>query len=73
MIVTVTDPDGHEVRLPAPPIGLSGTPSGIRHAPPQLGADTVRVMSEWLGWSDERIERTRATGAFGRTTSEEQA
>jgi len=72
MIVTVTDPEGHEVRLPAPPIGLSATPAGIRHAPPRLGADTGAVMREWLGWNEERIERTRATGAFGRTTPEEQ-
>lgn len=71
MIVEIDDGEGTPIRLPAPPLRLSATPTGIRRAPPRLGADTDEVMGEWLGWSDERLARAHAAGAFGGPQAEE--
>ncbi|MEX1295491.1 MAG: CoA transferase [Candidatus Limnocylindrales bacterium] len=70
MIVSVQGADGEELRLPAPPVRLSATPTSIRRPPPELGADTAGVLGEWLGWSRERIEQEDGAGAFGRQPSE---
>jgi crotonobetainyl-CoA:carnitine CoA-transferase CaiB-like acyl-CoA transferase len=64
MIATIQHPAG-AVRIPAPPLRLSGTPPGIRHAPPRLGADTGAVLQEWLGWDDAAIREAASQGAFG--------
>jgi crotonobetainyl-CoA:carnitine CoA-transferase CaiB-like acyl-CoA transferase len=65
MIATIDHPDAGPVRMPAPPLRMSGTPASIRSAPPRLGADTDEAMREWSGWSDERVDAARARGAFG--------
>jgi crotonobetainyl-CoA:carnitine CoA-transferase CaiB-like acyl-CoA transferase len=71
MIVSIEDAAGGELRLPAPPVRLSSTPAGIRHAPPDLGADTAGVLGEWLGWSEARIGQAAVAGAFGPERDEE--
>jgi crotonobetainyl-CoA:carnitine CoA-transferase CaiB-like acyl-CoA transferase len=70
MIETVEHPDAGPVRMPAPPLRLSQTPTSIRRAAPQLGADTDAALLEWCGWPAERIEQARADGAFGEPKEE---
>jgi len=47
MLVEVPQPDGSRpVVLPAPPIKLAGTPSGVYRRPPRLGEHTAEVLAE---------------------------
>ena len=64
MIIEVEHPDG-PVRMPAPPLRMTGNPPSVRRAPPRLGAHTEAALGEWLGWDDARIEEARSQGAFG--------
>lgn len=65
LIADVPDPVAGNLRLVAPPLGLSATPPSIRRPPPRLGADTRDALREWLGWEDRRIEDAARDGAFG--------
>ena len=46
----------------ANPVKFSKTPVSYRHAPPVLGADTVDILSNDLGLSDEEINQLRDKG-----------
>ena len=56
---------GAPARLIASPLRLSGTPAGIRRAPPVLGEHTEEVLRELLGCDDAEIGELRAAGAIG--------
>jgi crotonobetainyl-CoA:carnitine CoA-transferase CaiB-like acyl-CoA transferase len=47
-VADMASADGENLRLPAPPIGLSGTPASVRRPPPRLGehSDDIRAWLE---------------------------
>ena len=55
------------------PIKLSETPGSVRTAPPTLGQHTAEVLSEWLGWTVDQINRSAASGAFGKSEAHKDA
>ncbi len=66
---------GYLVRLEHPEVGqrthvgipwtLGGKPCKVASPAPVRGADTVAVLSNLLGYSSEKIDRLRKTGALG--------
>jgi crotonobetainyl-CoA:carnitine CoA-transferase CaiB-like acyl-CoA transferase len=52
-----------ELPTVANPVGFSRTPVCYGLAPPTLGQHTNEVLGDWLGYSDEKIEALRASGA----------
>lgn len=54
---------GTMVRTVRPPIKMSATPPTIRSGAPPLGAHTVEVLAEKLGYDAERVTRSLASGA----------
>jgi crotonobetainyl-CoA:carnitine CoA-transferase CaiB-like acyl-CoA transferase len=43
---------------------LSGTPADVSGIPPSLGQDTIDVLTEYLGYDDERLGDLFAAGAL---------
>ncbi len=63
MIDIMERPDLEEpVQIPASPLRLSETPTGIRKVPPTLGADTKNILSTLLGLSEIEIAALRKHG-----------
>jgi benzylsuccinate CoA-transferase BbsF subunit len=66
--------DGHFVKLPHPEHGtvvvegsrttMSETPAVVEGVPPLLGQDTVDVLTEVLGYDDDRLATLFAAGAI---------
>ena len=56
--------DGTPVPLTGPPVKFSGTPTRIRSAAPEPGADTSAVLAE-LGVAGDELAALRASGALG--------
>ncbi len=56
--------DGAELRLTANPIRMSQTPPDARLAPPTLGQDTDRVLSEVLGLDEAELRRLRESNTL---------
>ena len=48
----------------ANPIRYSATPIDDYRAPPSLGEGNADILSDWLGFSPEQIERAHASGAL---------
>ena len=65
MAVTMPHPQADGVTLVANPIRMSETPVAYDRAPPMLGADTDRVLSELLQVDEAELARLRATGVIG--------
>jgi crotonobetainyl-CoA:carnitine CoA-transferase CaiB-like acyl-CoA transferase len=63
MIETVEHATAGAVRVLGVPIKLSGTPGGVRAAPPALGQHTREVLQGDCGLSDEEIDELRSSGA----------
>lgn len=63
-IVRVPDERRGEIAMQNVFPRLSDTPGEVRHAGPELGADTEPVLEEWLGISGERIESLRKGGVI---------
>lgn len=59
MVVEV-ERNGQKVKLLGNPIKMSANIE-ILNPPPQLGADTDSVLTSWLGYSEEHIEKLRQT------------
>lgn len=53
-------PVAGEVDVLAPPYRFDGERLPVRGAPPVLGADTDRVLGEWLGMSGREIAQLRS-------------
>jgi len=62
--VEMTRSDGATVPTVAFPARLSATPATYRVAPPTLGADTEKVLSEYLDLDRATITRLRETGVI---------
>lgn len=56
--------DGETIRLVASPLRLSATPPTTRAAPPLLGQDTERALTELLGVSAAELGRLRDAGVI---------
>lgn len=61
----VTHPRLGPVPTVANPLRLSATPVTYRDAPPDLGADTDRVLGKVLGLAADQIAGLRSTGVIG--------
>jgi formyl-CoA transferase/CoA:oxalate CoA-transferase len=59
MMIDVDHPLGGQVKLIGNPIKLSGTPEEVFEPPPLLGQHTVELLSELLGYPQEKIEALR--------------
>ncbi|MCP4038776.1 MAG: CoA transferase [bacterium] len=64
MVTEVPHPTIGALRLCGPPIKYSETPGAITRHPPLLGEHTDEVLTEVLGYADERIASLRETGAI---------
>ncbi len=65
LVISQTRDDLTEpVRSVASPIRLSRTPVAYAGPPPSLGADTVQVLRDRLGWSSAVLTRLRARGVL---------
>ncbi len=67
MIQTVEHPISGPVRFIARAIRFNDEAPAPSTAPPMLGQHTQEVLSEWLGWNNDRIEKSIVDGAFGAT------
>ena len=62
--VEIPHPTIGSLRLAGIPIKYSETPGSIDQAPPRLGEHTDAVLADVLGYSPDRIEALRRTGAI---------
>lgn len=62
LIHDMTRSDGTPVKILGFPAKLSATPANYRHAPPRSGEDTLVVLSDKFGLTQEEIGRLLATG-----------
>lgn len=63
--IELTREDGAVVPGVANPVRFSETPVSYDKAPPQLGADTERVLSALLGLSPDQIQALKKDGTVG--------
>jgi len=59
MILEVEHPVAGTTRIPGIPTKLSRTPGEIRMAAPVLGAETEKILSEYLGLTSDQIAELR--------------
>ena len=59
MILEVEHPVAGTTRIPGIPIKLSRTPGEIRMAAPVLGADTEKLLSQYLGLTSDQVAELR--------------
>lgn len=57
MIVEVEHPVAGKLKMPGIPIKLSATPGAVESPAPLLGQHTNEIITEILGWDEERISR----------------
>lgn len=60
MVVTVPHPSGGSVKMPGNPIKMSDTSEQSYAAPPLIGQQTDKVLSEFLGLDENQIGELRA-------------
>lgn len=64
MVIEMEHPTSGTVKALGFPIKLSETPCVVRHAPPDLGADTDAILAE-AGYDSAAIDELRAAGILG--------
>jgi crotonobetainyl-CoA:carnitine CoA-transferase CaiB-like acyl-CoA transferase len=65
MVQTVAHPTSGDVRFIARPIRFDEKPPEPSSPPRTLGEHTAEILSEWLGWTQQDLDRFAADGAFG--------
>lgn len=61
-IVNVPTKTGRDVPMQGVTIHLSETPLSIRTGLPDVGGDSAEILSDWLGYSEGRVERLKSEG-----------
>jgi formyl-CoA transferase len=64
MQVDLPHPTAGEIHMVGSPLKLSRTPVEIKAPPPLLGQHTAEVLSEYLDYTPQDIERLRETGVI---------
>lgn len=64
MVESLEHPEAGEIQVTGIPLKMSETSGDVEQAPPTLGQDTARILSERLGYSSDRIEELRARGVI---------
>ena len=62
-IVEIEHPVRGSIRVPGPPVRLSGTPAAVRSAAPELGQHTEEILLD-LGYSWEELDGLRTRGVI---------
>ncbi len=62
LVTTQPHPQAGSAHVLAPPYRFDGVRSPVHRPPPQLGADTVSVLTEELGLSEAQLAALRADG-----------
>lgn len=65
MVVPVQLDSGTTVRMPGNPVKLSEAKDRVFSPPPAVGRDTDAVLGELAGYSPERLQSLRGSGAIG--------
>lgn len=65
MLVTVEDPIAGPVRIVGNPVKMSGVDDGYAPPPPDLAADTRRLLRELAGYDHAAIDALAQSGAIG--------
>lgn len=65
MVVPMTLDSGEVVRMPGNPMKFSESAEACYAAPPRVGRDSQRILSEMLGYDDDRIVALQGAGAVG--------
>ena len=63
-VIRVDHNDDQAIPLIASPMNILAAPASIRYPPPSLGEHTEEVLHELLGYSNEKINDLRASGAI---------
>jgi CoA:oxalate CoA-transferase len=64
MIVPVEHPVAGHTELPGIPIKLSETPGSVRTPAPLLGANTDEILTNLLGFSENKIKELKQNDIF---------
>jgi crotonobetainyl-CoA:carnitine CoA-transferase CaiB-like acyl-CoA transferase len=65
MVVSMSLESGEVVRMPGVPMKFSDTGETRFAAPPCVGRDSRRILSQMLGYDEARIDALRESGAVG--------
>lgn len=65
MVQSAPHPVAGDVRFVARPVRFEDRPPAPSTSPPLLGEHTGEVLSEWLGWDADAVEKAAGAGAFG--------
>lgn len=65
MLMDVSHPAMGDVVLPTSPLRFHGAPEPSITLEPDVGGDTDRVLSEWLGLGEDEVAVLRESGAVG--------
>ncbi|MEM5583805.1 MULTISPECIES: CoA transferase [unclassified Roseibium] len=61
-VVDIPHPRSGTVPVPGPAIKMSATPPDVHRGPPELGAHTAEVLSDWLGMPEDDIQNALNAG-----------
>lgn len=70
-VTEMEHPIAGPVRMPAPPLRLSDTPTGVRRSPPLLGEHSAEILAELPAYDAARVAALVDAGAIGAVTVEE--
>lgn len=62
LVRSIANSNGQDVPIVSNPVEFESTPVSYKQAPPLLGEHTDEVLSDWLGYSPERIRELRDGG-----------